>query len=240
MESVKVITVDEFKKLNLPRCKELLHSLGSIRYCKLESYRECLTGTVCVLPKDKNPEAFGIYLNNDVLYLIIDTGDIRKYRSKLDKDKPDLMLLQLLELLIDDDILYLEHLNKKLEEMEDGLLKDCCDDFFSELTQIRKKLSRYHAYYEQLIQMASEMLNRQNVQFVSDSSAWGNLLGRLGRLENSVNYLRENVVQLREFYHAMQADRQNSVMTTLTIVTTIFLPLSLLAGWYGMNFVNMP
>ena len=88
--------------------------------------------------------------------------------------------------------------------------------------------------------MASEMLNKQNMQFISDASSWGNLVGRLSRLESSVMYLRENVVQLREYYHARQADKQNSVMTTLTIVTTIFLPLSLLAGWYGMNFVNMP
>ena len=240
MESTKVISVDEFKKLNLPRTKELLHSLGSIRYCKIESYRECLTGTVCVLPKDKNPLSFGIYLNKEILYLISDTGDIRKYKSKLDEDKPDAVLLQLLELLIDDDILYLEHLNKKMEEMEDELLKDSYDNFFEELTQIRKRLSRFHAYYEQLSAMASEMLNKQNMQFISDASSWGNLVGRLSRLESSVMYLRENVVQLREYYHARQADKQNSVMTTLTIVTTIFLPLSLLAGWYGMNFVNMP
>lgn len=240
MESTKVISVDEFKKLNLPRTKELLHSLGSIRYCKIESYRECLTGTVCVLPKDKNPLSFGIYLNKEILYLISDTGDIRKYKSKLDEDKPDAVLLQLLELLIDDDILYLEHLNKKMEEMEDELLKDSYGNFFEELTQIRKRLSRFHAYYEQLSAMASEMLNKQNMQFISDASSWGNLVGRLSRLESSVMYLRENVVQLREYYHARQADKQNSVMTTLTIVTTIFLPLSLLAGWYGMNFVNMP
>lgn len=240
MESAKVINIDEFKKLNLPRTKELLHSLGSIRYCKLESYRECLTGTVAVLPRDKNPLSFGIYLNRDILYLVNDTGDVKKYKSKLEEDKPDAVLLQLLELLIDDDILYLEHLNKKMEDMEDELLKDSYDNFFEELTQIRKRLSRFHAYYEQLTAMASEMLNKQNVQFVSDASAWGNFLGRLSRLESSVVYLRENVVQLREYYHARQADRQNSVMTTLTIVTTIFLPLTLLTGWYGMNFVNMP
>ena len=34
--------------------------------------------------------------------------------------------------------------------------------------------------------------------------------------------------------------RQNQIMKILTIVTTVFLPLSLIAGWYGMNFVNMP
>ena len=52
--------------------------------------------------------------------------------------------------------------------------------------------------------------------------------------------LQENVIQLRELYQARLDTAQNSVMMVLTIVTTIFLPLTLLTGWYGMNFKNMP
>ena len=47
-------------------------------------------------------------------------------------------------------------------------------------------------------------------------------------------------MQLRELYQSEQGARQNRTMEILTVVTTIFLPLTLLTGWYGMNFVNMP
>ena len=52
--------------------------------------------------------------------------------------------------------------------------------------------------------------------------------------------LREYAGQISEIYQAQIDIYQNKVMKILTVVTTIFLPLSLLAGWYGMNFKYMP
>lgn len=63
---------------------------------------------------------------------------------------------------------------------------------------------------------------------------------RVERLQNHVHLLRENVLQIRELYQSMQDARQNKIMIVITIVTTIFLPLTLITGWYGMNFVYMP
>ena len=47
-------------------------------------------------------------------------------------------------------------------------------------------------------------------------------------------------MQLRELYQAQVSASQNRTMTLLTVVTAIFAPLTLLAGWYGMNFTYMP
>ena len=63
---------------------------------------------------------------------------------------------------------------------------------------------------------------------------------RLGRLRNEAQLLREYCLQVRELFQAEIDILQNRIMKILTIVTTIFLPLSLLAGWYGMNFTGMP
>ena len=55
-----------------------------------------------------------------------------------------------------------------------------------------------------------------------------------------MHLLRENVLQLRELYQSQQDEQQNKIMCMLTVVTTLFLPLTLLTGWYGMNFAYMP
>ena len=47
-------------------------------------------------------------------------------------------------------------------------------------------------------------------------------------------------IQIQDMYQSQIGVKQNDIMKTLTIVTTIVLPLSLLAGWYGMNFEYMP
>ena len=47
-------------------------------------------------------------------------------------------------------------------------------------------------------------------------------------------------MQIRDLYKAQLDIKQNKIMTILTVVTTIFMPLTLIAGWYGMNFRYMP
>ena len=63
---------------------------------------------------------------------------------------------------------------------------------------------------------------------------------RCQRLQQEIQVLREYAMQVQDVYQAEIEIRQNSIMKLLTIVTTIFLPLSLIAGWYGMNFEHMP
>ena len=63
---------------------------------------------------------------------------------------------------------------------------------------------------------------------------------RIARLKNEAQILREYGLQIRELFQAEIDIRQNRIMKILTIVTTIFLPLTLVAGWYGINFSNMP
>ena len=54
------------------------------------------------------------------------------------------------------------------------------------------------------------------------------------------NSIRDYTVQIRDLYHTQMDIKQNRIMTLLTVVTTIFMPLTLIAGWYGMNFRYMP
>lgn len=51
---------------------------------------------------------------------------------------------------------------------------------------------------------------------------------------------REMTADLRDSYISLNSNRMNSIMKTLTVITTVFMPLTLIAGIYGMNFSNMP
>ncbi len=52
--------------------------------------------------------------------------------------------------------------------------------------------------------------------------------------------IADHTVQIRDVYNSHLEIKQNRIMTILTVVTTIFMPLTLIAGWYGMNFRYMP
>ena len=66
------------------------------------------------------------------------------------------------------------------------------------------------------------------------------LSGKAQRLLTMTEQEKEYSLQLREMHQTQVDMRQNQIMKILTIVTTVFLPLSLIAGWYGMNFSGMP
>ena len=63
---------------------------------------------------------------------------------------------------------------------------------------------------------------------------------RCRRLQDITTTLRDYSVQVRDLYQSQLAVRQNNTVTVLTVITTIFMPLTLIVGWYGMNFKYMP
>lgn len=114
------------------------------------------------------------------------------------------------------------------------------NNFFTSLIKHRQKLSEFNIYYEQLIDIAELFSTCDFYQSEQDTQGWDRFMHRVEQLQNHVHLLRENVLQIRELYQSIQDARQNKIMAVITIVTTIFLPLTLITGWYGMNFVYMP
>lgn len=245
-----VMSTAEFHecKEQLPYHKELLHCLGSIRYCKAELFKNCIIGTLRLPPKSeqRSPKlSFGFYLTGQSLLFVEDAGDLRlwveKQMSTLQElYNPAQLLLQFMERMIEDDVLYLSHIESETEKMEENIGSGSSADFFPLLTKHRQKLSELNAYYEQLTDIGELFQSSACSSFVQDAQDWDKYTHRAERLQNHVQLLRENMLQLRELYQSKQDARQNKIMGILTIVTTFFLPLTLITGWYGMNFAYMP
>lgn len=146
-----------------------------------------------------------------------------------------------MDYLIRNDVLFLQEYEEKLEDMEEELLDHLPKNFYETVIGRRKELLVLHTYYEQLISMGEELeANDNHLLTEGECSGFAMFASRASRLHDHVEMLREYVFQIRELYQSQIAANQNRVMSWLTVVTTIFLPLSLLVGWYGMNFVNMP
>ena len=73
-----------------------------------------------------------------------------------------------------------------------------------------------------------------------DSRLFSALSNRARRLNSMVAMQKEAAAQLRELHLTEITLRQTEVMKVLTILTALFLPLTLITGWYGMNFTHMP
>ncbi len=104
----------------------------------------------------------------------------------------------------------------------------------------RRSLLRLKRYYEQLAQVTEFLCGDAAGALVGGQRRGFETLDRhIDRLLGYVMHLSEYVTQVREAYQAQLDYEQNQLMKAFTVLTAIFLPLSLIAGWYGMNF-SMP
>ena len=96
-------------------------------------------------------------------------------------------------------------------------------------------------YYEALIEIGSSLQANENDIFGRDSLRYFKIFtDRTARLSANTQFLCENLIHLQDAYEASLELNLNRIMKVFTVVTTIFLPLTLIVGWYGMNFPNMP
>lgn len=251
---VAVLTLEEFIKASdhYSHGHELIADMENLRYCRIDSRCDCLIGTIKtpVLPFEENlSQTFGFYLNKDELLFITNAkeenfGILKLFQKFNDyvigKSSILRFLLVVLEHLIEKDSILLQNIEDRLSSMEDGLLKSIPNNFYEDIIRYRKLLSSLHAYYDQLTDLGEQMEENISGMLSSEEcSCWQMYTKRTERLHNHTERLIEYLLQIRELYQSQLASQQNKVITFLTVVTTIFLPLTLIAGWYGMNFQNM-
>lgn len=232
----------------LPRCPGLPHrralaaALENIRYCRAAAYRDCVQGTIR-LPTGGLPLRFCFCLNDTELYLIPAPESPAPLTPALPAAAPATpagVLLALLEQHMGADALVLQTLEKRLNTLEEALAAGHIRGFESTVMAERRTLAALHGAYAQLVLLGDElqadaprMLNR------AERAAWQRATTRAARLRDEAETLREYILQLWQVYQSRIELEQNRVVTMLTVVTTLFLPLSLIVGWYGMNFDGM-
>lgn len=183
-----VMSTAEFHecKEQLPYYKELLHCLGSIRYCKAEVFKNCIIGTLRLPQKSeqRSPQlSFGFYLTGQSLLFVEDVGDLKLWVDKRigvlqELNSPAHLLLQFMEQMIEDDVLYLSHIESETEKMEENIGSGGSADFFPLLTKHRQKLSELNAYYEQLTDIGELFQSSACSSFIQDDLYSANVLCR--------------------------------------------------------------
>lgn len=249
---VRTMTAEEFQDLeeHYPYKKKLIKYLSNIQYSKAERVEDSIIGTLVVPDKEKHLQEkyrFGFYLNCKGLCFIGDTAFTDRILMEMktqgygrDCSLADL-LADFMELVIQGDVLFLQHMEEKLSLIEEGLLDHIPKNFYKTIIQYRKQLLTLHTYYEQLIDVGDNLQDAARRLFEEpEMQRFEIFSAKAERLHDHVEMLREYVLQIREMYQSQIDISQNHMMNMLTVVTSLFLPLSILVGWYGMNFTNMP
>lgn len=144
--------------------------------------------------------------------------------------------------LLNESSIISEKQRNKLSSMEEKIISgEANKDINIELLNTKKAISNYYNYYNQLLDFIetledndNEILNEDNIIYIT------NLYTKVNRIKEDFNNLNENVEHLQDAYNTYLDQRMNNTMKIFTIMTSIFFPLTIIVGWYGMNFIYMP
>ena len=221
-----------------------------IHSTKAEVNYDSLTGSFSI-PDRSDPEAeetrFAFALDEKGVVFIDDSDYTAKAIQQICRTKrwrlPSLerFLYDFLEQIVSGDRELLERYDRELDKMEDAVNQDEDGDVNNRLGEIRSHIRDLRIHYEHLLDFTQELEENENNFFSPENLRYFRLFfNRVERLRSATVAISDHANQIRDIYKAHLDVRQNRIMTVLTVVTTIFMPLTLIVGWYGMNFRYMP
>ena len=229
---------------------ELEIDTGDIHNTKAEVNYDSLTGTFQLPDRESigsKEYCFAFALDEKGIVFIDDSGRAEQMIEAIRRTKrwrkPSLerFLYDFLEQIVENDLLVMERYEEELNRIEAEILNSQEKEEIGRINEIHNAIRRLLVHYEQLIDMTQELEENENGFFDEDNLRYIHLfMNLLTRRHDSAASLRDHTMQVRDLYHAQLEVRQNRIMTLLTVVTTIFMPLTLIVGWYGMNFRYMP
>ncbi|KXU46387.1 MAG: hypothetical protein KHZ15_05820 [Coprobacillus cateniformis] len=196
----------------------------------------------------KDSLAFFIFKN---LFLVVVIDDEDHHISEVFQSSSDYVLEKgvsitrlvyyFLSELISRDYQYIEDLQEEIEDLESHDSEEESIHFTNQLRQLSKELLLLRNYYDNLVIIGEDLQMNHHHIFEDDDMRYFEIFTRrIERLSNNVQMLRELLSQAYEAHQSKLDYKLNKTMQFFTVVTTVFMPLTLIAGWYGMNFKNMP
>lgn len=254
--------------LSLEQLENIYYELGisysDIDACKnstktkkntVSAYDEYYFGIIEILP-DNNKTKHGcktsFFIKKDLFLITKISGDSSYIESAFDKmikysdnngnniSLDRLVYTFLCEIVFSQDTTFQSY-EDVIEGLDKSLQSTPAKNINDRISQIRHKLLVLHHYYLHLVNMGETLHGNENGVFGNDIPRFlGLFTSRTMRITERIQLLRDAATQVRETYQSQLDFSLNKTMQLFTVVTTVFLPLTLITSWYGMNFENMP
>jgi magnesium transporter len=172
---------------------------------------------------------------------------IDQTRASLEKNPerlargPALLLHDVLDFLVDHYLPVMEELDDRIDVLEEAVQKDTTGALLHEIFALRRDVMRIRRLAGKQREVLSRLARQEFPQIDAQSAVYyRNVHDHLVRVVDLAESYRELLSSIMETFLTANSNRLNTIMKTLTLVNTIFLPLTFVTGIYGMNFDNLP
>ena len=166
---------------------------------------------------------------------------MERQNSKTKKSKLDYLFYSFIDIAVDNFYVVLEETEDKLEELSDQILKNAKSEQQNHLFFIKREINFLKKSIFPLKEIINQLIKTDNEWIGADTKIYlSDVLDHVIENLETIEAFRDEIESLLVNYHSQLSNRMNSVMKTLTVFTAIFMPLTFIAGIYGMNFKHMP
>jgi magnesium transporter len=186
-----------------------------------------------------------IVTGNTLLFFQQDAGDtldqlrerIRSGRGKIRLKGAEYLSYLILDNIVDNFIQYSHVLTNEIEVLELSVLNNPKPVVLSHIVRMKKRIMNFKRSIDPLKEAINSMqkdISEENKKYYRD------LYDHIVLESENIAMYRETLINLLSLYHSQLGQKTNDTMRTLTVISSIFVPLTFIAGVYGMNFKNMP
>jgi magnesium transporter len=228
---------------------------------KIEIYDDYIFAVVKMIYFDEenlelNVEQISLILhNNSIICFQEKLGDffnplrerIKNGKGRVRKSGPDYLAYAILDMIVDNYFLVLEKLGDRIESLDDEIMTNSDPEMAQKINSLKRTLIDLRKNVWPLREVISAITRDEIPYFKHKTLPFlRDLYDHIIQVIDTTENYREMATGLMDMYMTNISNRMNEVMKVLTIIATIFIPLSFLAGVYGMNFdtsasfFNMP
>jgi magnesium transporter len=193
-------------------------------------------------------DEYFLYLANDYLFTIHDKPQelLTALRKRIEtdpsttKDEPDFLTYLVIDELVDANFPVLDDLDSTIDDLEDSIIDNANPEqlrtIYSmkhDITRLRQMLGAQRDLFQRLISASLGPDDREMSLYYRD------VYDHIIRQYETVDSLRDLLTGAMDVYLSTVSNRLNVTMKTLTVIAALFLPLSFLTGFYGMNFTYL-
>lgn len=166
---------------------------------------------------------------------------LREYIGNLRTLKADYLFYRIIDLTVDQYFSAVNYIRAKVDDMEDLTLEGQTGNISHEIVEIKRQINQIRRISsplrEEIIRIKNNspgLIRKPTLAYFQD------ILDHLANNISSLENFRDILNDLMEIHFSQMSANMNQIMKTLTVVTAIFIPLTFIAGIYGMNFLYLP
>ncbi|MBU2996223.1 magnesium/cobalt transporter CorA [Cellulophaga baltica] len=221
---------------------------------KIDEYDNYIFGVFKMLYLDQNQEIVSEHLAITLLESKVlvfqelkdDVFDGVRERVKASSGRirtrgADYLFFALLDAVVDNYFLVLENINLKIEVLEEEVYDNPTSDVAKRIQELKKEVLRVRRHIFPMRELIGRLVDSESHLISKDTKIYlKDIQDHCVEINESLQIYREMSMSLMEMYMSNISNKMNEVMKVLTIMASIFIPLTFIAGVYGMNFDHMP